>query len=131
MRYVLLVLALLALSSSARAQEPDWGAAREIEVTLSNFKFTPNEIVLDAGQPYRLHLVNTANGGHDFDAKRFFAAATIAPTDRAKVKDGGVNVPKGGAVDIRLVAPARGTYDLHCSHFMHSTFGMTGHIFVR
>ena len=131
MRYLLLALALLALTSSARAAQADWGTAHEIEVRLSNFAFTPDKIEMKSGEAYRLHLVNTANGGHNFDAPQFFAAAQIAPPDQAKVKKGTVELKKSESADIRLVAPAPGTYKLHCSHFLHSSFGMTGEIVVR
>ena len=130
MRYLLLALAMLALSSSARAQ-PDWGTAHEIEVRLSNFKFTPDTIRLRHGEAYRLHLVNEASGGHNFDAAQFFAAAQVSPSDRGKISKGVIELKKGETADIRLVAPAPGTYKLHCSHFMHSTFGMTGQIVVQ
>jgi uncharacterized cupredoxin-like copper-binding protein len=130
MRYLLLVLTLLALTSSARAQAPDWGTAREIDVHLSNFKFAPDTIQMQHGEAYRLHLVNDASGGHNFDAGDFFAAAPIAPPDQAKVKKGSVELKGGDTVDIRLIAPAAGTYKLHCSHFLHTSFGMTGEIVV-
>jgi len=32
---------------------------------------------------------------------------------------------------VRLVVNRIGTYDVHCSHFMHSIFGMKGKIVVR
>jgi uncharacterized cupredoxin-like copper-binding protein len=126
----LLALTLLALTSSARAEQADWGTAQEIEVHLTNFHFTPDHIQMQHGQAYRLHLVNDASGGHDFDAGTFFAAAQIAPSDQAKIKKGSVDLKGGQTVEIRLVAPTAGTYKLHCSHFMHSAFGMTGEIVV-
>lgn len=131
MRYLLLALALLALSSSARAAAPDWGTAREIEVRLKNFSFTPDRIEMKSGDAYRLHLINDANGGHNFDARQFFAAAQIAPSDQAKVRKGTVEVKAGESADIRLVTPPAGTYKVHCSHLLHTSFGMTGEIVVR
>ncbi|HYZ48565.1 MAG TPA: cupredoxin domain-containing protein [Sphingomonas sp.] len=131
MRYVLLALALFALTSSARAAPSDWGAAHQIEIRLANFSFTPNKIELKSGGAYRLHLVNTANGGHNFDAPEFFAAAQVAPSDQARIRKGTVELKKGESVDIRLVAPAPASYKLRCSHFLHSSFGMTGEILVR
>ncbi len=131
MRVVLLVLTLLALSSSARAQPPDWGTAPDVEVRLSSFSFTPQRIELTSGTAYRLHLVNTADGGHNFDASAFFAAAQIHPSDRTQVRKGAVELKAGETRDIRFIAPAPGSYKLHCSHFLHSSFGMTGVIIVR
>ena len=130
MRFLLLALTLLALTSSARAQAPDWGTAHQIDVHLTNFHFTPDKVQMQHGQAYRLHIVNDASGGHNFDAGAFFAAAQVAAPDQAKVKKGTVELKGGETVDIRLVAPAAGTYKLHCSHFLHSSFGMTGEIVV-
>jgi uncharacterized cupredoxin-like copper-binding protein len=131
MRYLLLVLTLLALSSSARAAPPDWGTAHEIEVRLTSFAFTPSRIELRSGEAYRLHLVNDASGGHNFDAKAFFQAAQVAAPDQARLRGGNVELKAGEAADIRLVAPAPGSYKLRCSHFLHPSFGMTGEILVR
>lgn len=121
---ILLVGAALALSAPMQAPET-------VTVTLANFKYTPEAITLQHGQPYVLRFTNSANGGHDFVAKQFFAAAAIAPEDRTKLKKGGVEVPGGETVEIRLTAPAAGSYKVHCSHFMHSTFGMKGAITVN
>jgi FtsP/CotA-like multicopper oxidase with cupredoxin domain len=131
MRYLLLALTLLALTSSARAAPPDWGTAHELEVRLRSFAFTPERIELKSGDAYRLHLVNTASGGHNFDAAGFFAAAQVAAADQPKLHKGSLELKGGQTADIRFVAPAPGTYKLHCSHLMHSTLGMTGEFVVR
>lgn len=120
---------LLALALSAAP--PDWGTAHDLEVRLSSFSFAPARIELKSGEAYRLHLVNTASGGHNFDAQRFFAAAQVAPADRARLGKGRIELKGGESADIRFVAPAPGTYNLHCSHLLHTSFGMTGEIVVR
>jgi len=128
MRHTLFfALALAALAPAATAQAPT-----VLNVELSSFKFTPHDIVLDHGRPYVLHLSNVADGGHDFTAHEFFAAAAVAPADRALVGEGEVEVPAGEARDIHLTAPtAPGSYHLKCSHTMHKMFGMSGTILVR
>lgn len=126
-----LLFALASLSVPLAAQEPGWADARRVAIALSSFKYDPSTISLEHGRPYVLRFANTAGGGHDFVAKRFFAAARIAPADRARVKDGEVELAGGEAVEVRLIAPAAGRYDVHCSHFLHATFGMTGRIEVR
>lgn len=122
MRFILLtVLAPLA----AAAQNPQTSAT--VEVRLSSFDFSPKTIRLRAGQPVRLHLVNTGSGGHNFSAPQFFAAArdVSGPVER-----GTVEVGSRQAVDVRLT-PARGSYRLRCTHTLHSTFGMRGEIIVE
>jgi uncharacterized cupredoxin-like copper-binding protein len=126
-----IILSIALLATPAVAQTPDWHSAQRIEVDLSNFKFTPARIELRQGQPYVLHIVNQSDGSHDFNAKAFFAAARIAPEDKSKAAHGEVELSGNESTDLRLIAPPSGSYELHCGHFMHSTFGMKGSIEVR
>lgn len=101
---------------------------RTVEVDLSNFAFGPKTIQLQGGVPIVLKLVNTASGGHNFSAPQFFAAAQVAPGQPA-ISDGTIEVPAHGTVEIRLT-PARGQYELRCTHPFHALFGMRGQIDV-
>ena len=114
------------VAPSATAQQP-----AVVNVQLANYKFTPANIVLDHGRSYVLRLANVAGGGHDFTARDFFAAAAIAADDRRWVTEGEVEVPPGQVREIRLTAPAAGSYNLKCSHSFHKMFGMSGKIVVR
>lgn len=105
--------------------------SQAITVELSSFKFTPATMRLTHGHSYVIHFVNSASGGHDFVAKEFFASATVAPEDRAKIAKGEVELGGGESVDIHLVPNSTGTYKSHCSHFMHSSLGMTGQVIVE
>jgi plastocyanin len=120
----LLFLAPLALLVAPAAAQD----ATRIHVVLTNFEFTPSTIQLKAGRPYILHL--TSSGGHNFEAKAFFAAARLAPTDAAKIRRGRIELEKGESVDVHLIAPVAGSYEVRCTHFLHSTWGMTGKIVV-
>jgi len=116
----LLALALLAAAPAAPEQR--------IDVALSNFKFTPSTIALVHGQSYVLHL--TSSGGHSFAAKDFFAAATMPAADRAKLKDGKIELDSDHAVDLHFTAPRAGSYPIKCTHLLHASFGMTGKFVV-
>ena len=120
-----LMFALLLGASAAVQAQP-----AVVTVRLSNFSFTPNSIQLGAGAPATLILQNASHGGHNFSAPEFFAAARIDPKSAALVRNGTVEVPGGGAVNVSLV-PAAGSYRLKCTHTLHSTFGMKGTILVR
>jgi uncharacterized cupredoxin-like copper-binding protein len=118
---------LILMCGSAAMAQP----SATVMVQMSNFKFTPSQIVMDHGRPYVLHLTNVAGGGHDFTAPAFFSAANVAPADRHFIAEGEVEVPAGQAIDIHLTAPAAGSYKLKCSHTLHKMFGMSGSIVVR
>ena len=128
MRYAFLI-ALPLIMLGAQPATPQ--APTVVNVQLANFKFTPRTIVLDHGRPYVLRLANVAKGGHDFSAPAFFAAARVAPEDRRMVAEGEVEVPPGQVREIRLTAPAAGSYKLKCTHQFHKFFGMSGKIVVR
>ncbi|MEQ1687938.1 MAG: cupredoxin domain-containing protein [Sphingopyxis sp.] len=119
----------LGLTASATAQQTSDEAT--VTITLTSFAFTPEVTTLEHGQRYVLHLTNTSGGGHNFAAPEFFAAATIAPADRAKINRGRVEVEGHESVNIHFTAPAAGNYALHCTHFLHTSFGMRGSIVVR
>ena len=115
------ILALLVAAAAPTGQH--------IEVALSNFRFTPATIQLVHGQPYVLHL--SSSGGHSFAARAFFAAATMPPVDRARLKGGKVELKGGETVDIHFTAPGAGSFPIKCTHFLHASFGMTGKFVVR
>jgi uncharacterized cupredoxin-like copper-binding protein len=118
--------ALMALTLAAPA-----AAQETVTVTLSNFHFAPAALTFHHGQPYSLRIVNAASGGHNFVAPGFFTASTMSPTERAKAPGGKVDLSGGDSAELRFIAPARpGSYKLKCSHFLHSSFGMTGTITV-
>ncbi|WP_308813938.1 copper-binding protein [Sphingomonas sp. GV3] len=121
---------ILSLSPVA-AQVPEGQSPHRIDIELSSFRFRPERIVLHAGQRYLLHLSNGSSGSHDFTAKAFFAAATIDPRDAGRIAAGGVALRRGEVVDLRLTAPATRSYEVHCSHFLRTTFGMKGEIVVE
>jgi len=127
------VLAALILTSSAGAQTAadSWSGARLLTIQLSSFKFEPSNIMLEHGQPYTLHFVNSASGGHDFASKEFFAQARIKPEDATKIGGGRVELGGGESVDVHLIASQPGSYKVRCTHFMHGMFGMTGRIVVQ
>lgn len=112
---------ILALSASAAAQP----AAVTIDVL--NFAFTPQPIQLVAGKPVTLMLVNRSGSGHDFTAPAFFAAAQVTAGAAPK---GEIDLRGHEAKSITLV-PRAGTYEVHCSHFLHKQLGMVGTIIVR
>jgi uncharacterized cupredoxin-like copper-binding protein len=101
-------------------------AGDQIEVSLSNFSFTPNMLRLQRNTSYTLHLMNNASGGHSFSAPELFAAVMIAPEDSSKIANGRIEIPAGQAVDVHLTPMTAGTYQIVCTHFLHQTFGMRG-----
>jgi plastocyanin len=115
-----------ALAAPRKAAE----RVQQINVILSNFAFTPQNLRLNRGQAYRLHFVNQGSDAHNYSAPEFFAAARVNPADVGTVSGGKVELAKGESRDVRLV-PAAGSYNVACTHLLHASFGMTGSITVN
>ena len=117
----LLASAALTLAVPASARTP----VQTVE--LSSFAYAPKTIALAAGKPVTLAFVNRSRDAHDFTAKSFFARSRIVSGTAA----GGKIELKGGQSRSVTLIPAAGRYKLHCGHFLHKQFGMTGTILVR
>jgi plastocyanin len=126
LRHVILGV-FLALASTPLAWAQS--APPTIIIHLSNFEFNPSQLRLRVGVPVHLQLVNDSGGGHNFSAPAFFAASIVQAG--TPPRDGTIDVPARGHVDITLVPRMPGTYRLKCTHFLHSLFGMTGTIIVE
>ena len=98
---------------------------------MADFDFAPKTLRFRTNKPYLLRLSNSDRHGHSFDAEEFFAAADVAPEDRSKVVKGEVDVGGGQTVEVRLLTSKIGSFKFHCSHFLHSAFGMTGEVVVQ
>src|SRR5262249_33664320 len=121
--FAVLILAAAAPGQPCYAAEGT--AAQPVDIQLTNLAFTPKSLHLKRNTRYRLYFVNSGSSGHNFDAPEFFAAVSILPQDQAKVSDGKVEVDEDEAVDVTITPHKAGIYPVRCSHFLHTTFGMT------
>ena len=123
----LAMFALLPLGLAAPAAAPAQAAPpAQLTVTVYSFGFGPQPIRLAAGKPVTITFVNRSGSSHDFTAPGFF--------QHAKILAGA----QGDEVDLRghesktiTLVPAAGSYQAHCSHFMHKQMGMSDLIVVN
>jgi plastocyanin len=109
------------------ASAPILAQPAAVVVDVQNFSFNPQPIRLRAGQPVTLTFVNRSGSGHDFTAKKFFASSRITA---GAAPDGEIELAGHQTRSITL-APAAGTYNAHCSHFLHKQMGMSDLIIVN
>ena len=120
-RFILLSAACV----SPAAAQPAAAPVQTIQVY--SFGYAPKPIQLAAGRAVTLSFVNQSGGGHDFTARQFFAGARIVS---GAAPNGEVELKPGETKTVTLI-PQAGTYEAHCTHFMHSTMGMHTQIIVR
>ena len=118
-RLAALAACSLVISASAVAQPA------QVTIKVWSFGFAPSPIRLAAGQEVTLTFVNTSGSRHDFTAPGFFQHARIV----SGAADNEVELKPHETKSITLV-PVRGTYQAHCSHFLHKQMGMNDYIIV-
>ena len=123
-RFILLSVASTVCISSAGAQP---AAAPAETIQVYSFGYNPKPIQLAAGRAVTLSFVNQSGSGHDFTAREFFAGSRIVS---GAAPNGEVEL-KGHETKTVTLIPRAGTYEAHCSHFMHATMGMHAQIVVR
>jgi plastocyanin len=116
------VISVLAVSPAASQPAP-----QSVTIAVRSFGFAPQPIRLRAGQPVTLTFVNQSGSSHDFTAAGFFSSSTITA---GAAPNGAIELAGHETKSITLT-PRAGTYHAHCSHFMHSMFGMKDEIIVN
>jgi uncharacterized cupredoxin-like copper-binding protein len=129
-RRALFVTAALAFISVAGASAQP-AAPTVVSVELSDYKFTPKVVELTQGQTYRLHLTNSSNMLHGFEARSFFDTVTLAAWSAGSVQKGGIAVWPGRTVDVDLTPKTPGDYEMHSPYPMNEMLGMKGQIVVH
>jgi len=126
-----LVLACaLAAHFPAWAADIDWSKAKVIEISMGDdYKFTPDNLRLKRGQPYRLHFVNRGKDLHEFDAGQFLATATLGNPEVVEKDSTEVDINPAGEKDLLLVPNQAGKFDFQCDD--HEVFGMRGTVTVE
>ena len=116
------VIAMSLMLAAPAAAQP-----AQLTIQVWSFGFAPNPIRLAAGKPVTLTFVNQSGSSHDFSAPGFFQHARItagaAPEDEIELQ--------GHETKRITLVPTRGTYQAHCSHFLHKQLGMSDAIIVE
>src|SRR5690242_3904353 len=117
---------LIALAGLCCAAAP---APVRMDVTMVDYRFSPDRLTFEHGVHYQMHLENRGKETHEFTAPIFFAAAKLDNPDALNRERTEVVVQPGESKDIFLTPGAPGPYDLRCGD--HDWDGMVGGITVR
>jgi len=122
-------IALLAAAAAVTLAVPaaSQRSTAVVPIVLYSYGYSPSPIVLKAGQPVTLQFTNRSGKGHTFKAQAFFASAKM---QSGMVHGGEIHLKAGQSRSVTLT-PARGTYSVHCSHFMHDQLGMHTTLYVQ
>ena len=114
----------------------DWETMQTVTVELDEHSYTPEDLVFEAGKPYKLELKNLGEKKHYFTAPEFYKAIA---TRKAQTRDGEIKAPYfkaievlvAGQVDLYFVPVGKGEFPVYCTIDDHREQGMEGKISVR
>jgi uncharacterized cupredoxin-like copper-binding protein len=131
-RYALIGLVPLALLSVACGDDDD-GASTEIDATLDDFKFSPTEWTVAAGEEITIELENNGSVLHEFvilqPGVQIASEAELPETEEELLANfvyWETEVEPGQSKTETFTAPEAGTYQVICAIETHFNAGMTG-----
>jgi uncharacterized cupredoxin-like copper-binding protein len=149
MKLIALAAATLLSSQAALAQDwitdgaaivkaADWNKMQTVTVTMEEHHYTPTEMKLKAGQPYKIELKNIGEKDHYYTAPEFFKSVAwrkLMVNKNAEIKVDYVTatevLKKGGQLDLYIVPVKKGSYTVYCTIDDHREKGMEGKIIVE
>ncbi len=120
-----------------RIKQADWSKMETTIVELSEFSFSPKDLIFKMGVPYKLEIKNTGSIKHYFVSEKFYKA--IATRKVQSNSDGEIKAPyfkaievfPGRSLDLYFIPVLKGTYDLKCTIKGHAEKGMIGTISIE
>jgi uncharacterized cupredoxin-like copper-binding protein len=120
-----------------RVNAADWSKMETISIGLTEYAFSPSNLVLKADTPYKLEIKNKGTIKHYFVSKKFFKA--IATRKLQSNADGEIKAPyftaievfPGRSLDLYFIPVIKGSYQLLCTIEGHAGKGMVGQIMIE
>ena len=118
----------------------NWEAMETVTVELEDFSYSPQDLKLKAGQPYKLVIKNTGEKDHYYTAGEFFKNVAWRKVQTPKPNGGEIKAPYftaveaykgGGTVELFFIPVTKGTYEVHCTIDDHKDKGMHGSITIE
>jgi len=130
-RVLCLVAIVLTIGLTSCGGEGD--PTTTLNVTLTDFQFTPNRFTVPAGEEITLNVNNTGAVVHNFIIMKLgtTAGATYEDEDEANVYWGEKDIQPGGDFSVTFTAPMEpGEYEVICRTEGHIASGMVGKLVV-
>ena len=122
---------------AAIVKAADWNKMETVTVTMEEHHYSPTDLKLKAGQPYKIELKNIGEKDHYFTAPKFFKSLAwrkLMVNKNAEIKVDYVNatevLKKGGQLDLYVIPVNKGTYEVYCTIDDHREKGMEGKITI-
>ena len=106
----------------------DWSNPEDVTVLITEYEFQPSRLVLEAGKPYRLKIINRGAFKHTFSSSGFFQSIAVR---HLKAAAGKTNLPIVSRLvfepdeekNLLFVAVKTGEHELECQSPLHFRLG--------
>src|SRR5262245_26007799 len=124
-----LILVISVFLASCGGSKP----STTIDVTMTDFQFTPNAFTIPAGKEITLNVVNNGSVVHNFVIMKLGASAgeAFGDEDEANIFWEERDIPAGSDLSVTFTAPTEpGEYQVVCRTLGHIASGMVGTLTV-
>ncbi len=122
--------------AAALVAAADWTRAEQVTLSLGEYEYEPEALVIRSGQPYSLTLMNEGEAAHTFTSPGFFRAVAVRAlisaqgVERSPLLES-VSLAAGERKTLEFIGARPGTYRLECERPFHAVFGMTGTLTIE
>ena len=107
------------------------GGANTLNVTMSEYAFTPATYSVTAGSTVTVNLKNTGSVQHDFVVMTTPVTGTYTDANKANILFDSGPIDAGASKTVTFTAPAAGTYQVICTQSGHFEQGMVGSLVTK
>jgi len=122
--------------AQALVDQADWSVPETVSVEMTDYAFTPDDLVFHRGRPALLVLRNTTERDHTFVSTGFFKAIAVRQVASGAAVEPGpyvekIVVPAGATKEMLFVPGGFGAWNFECDRTGHAMLGMKGVVAVR
>ena len=107
------------------------GGANTLNISMSDFAFSPSSWSVTAGSSVTVTMKNTGAVPHTLTVMSKAVSGTYSYADKANVLFDSGPIDAGASKTVTFTAPAAGTYQVICTQSGHFENGMVGQLTVK
>jgi len=123
---VFAVILVLSVALAACSGGSSSASANTLDVTMSEYAFSPAALNVTAGSTVTVNLKNTGAVQHNFVVMSTPVTGTYTDAAKANILFDSGPIDAGSSKTVTFTAPAAGTYQVICTQAGHLEQGMVG-----
>jgi uncharacterized cupredoxin-like copper-binding protein len=125
------LIIILSMVLAACGSGSSSGGANTLNITMSDFAFSPSSWNVTAGSSVTVNLKNTGAVQHTWTVMSTAVSGSYTDADKANILFDSGLIDAGTSKTVTFTAPAAGTYQVICTQPGHFGNGMVGQMTVK